>query len=705
MKKTILFAVSVSAVLLAGCLPQGKLTGRVVDQDGPVPGAAVLAMVWVEDGSKSMPVPDISNLDQEALDKALEKDMRDRGLPMAYARTFTGEQGAFVLDKFYFSAETKKAVKAMTQPKITRITLNAFQRGYLKHAATRFPKGMDMELSPAVVTLSKPESWKQLALDNYFRLLRRDEYDQGYSKHFGATREEKKWFLDYMTGNLNDAYQVSNIKGDKQWVEDCGHDFSDILVSSAGIQYNSALEKCNLLLRQAGVLRDWEELWLTHAYSPVDGQSPAVSAVKEAIDGLGPEYAEVKQYEGKILEGVAEAEKAYRKSGAPGDLRNGLKEEGPVPGKTAQMYNDGDKVGSYKALGYSLFQLLLGDLKQGTVTAMLPVTVVPKIRETAGGFYLLMNRPLTAQLPGGDGGNHGDKPEIRKSSETNKGQDSRIVVAERELVVLRDGTEVRRELVSEGSEKARRVYAEAKAKNLQIKAHALKEPKLLFYDKQGELAKELSLGRKDHKIVRKKHALLKSEKPIQQTPKAEAWVSENGKRALYVESVTEYELEEDEKTRKLNLGTTSNCKYYSSGGQVLFVKQLSSAYSVWRAALSEDGRVVVVVKSCEMPDWECPGPGEEEDSLIVYDETGKKLMGQRSALTNLVLSPNGKYLSACRGDEIFFFNTENKNVWKTESELAVRKIDNSGKARLSKSQGEGKKPIRIDIDLTKYLGD
>ena len=235
MKKTILFAVSMSAVLLAGCLPQEQITGRVIDESGPVPGAAVLAMVWVEDGSKALPVPDINNLDQEALDTALEKDMKDRGLPMAYARAFTDGQGAFTLDKLHFSAETGKVVKAMTQPKITRITLNAFQRGYLKHAATRFPKGMDMELPPAVIKLSKPENWKQLALDNYFRLLRRDEFDQGYSKHFGATKEEKKWFLDYMSSNLNDAYQASNIKGDKQWEEDCGRDFGDIIVSTAGM--------------------------------------------------------------------------------------------------------------------------------------------------------------------------------------------------------------------------------------------------------------------------------------------------------------------------------------------------------------------------------------------------------------------------------------------------------------------------------------
>ena len=335
------------AVLFYGCLPQEKLTGRVIDTTGPVPEAAVLGMVWIEDADKASPKPDVKNLKSEDLDAALDKDMKDRGLPMAYARAFSDKDGRFTLDKLHFSAETKKAVKAMKRPKITRITLNAFQRGYLKHAATVFPKSAMEELSPATVILSRPESWKQLALDSSYVTLRRNEYDAGYSKEFGATKEEKEWFLEYTKSNLNKAYAESDIKGDKQWEEDCGHDYSDLIISTAGIQRNPAREKCNRLLHQMGVLREWKEEWMDHSLAITEKPEPAVSAIKAALEALGPEYAEVKANEGYIIAGVDEAENQHRKSQTNQDLRNGLNENKTGTEEAQRLYNAGDKAGAY----------------------------------------------------------------------------------------------------------------------------------------------------------------------------------------------------------------------------------------------------------------------------------------------------------------------------------------------------------------------
>jgi len=396
------------AVLFYGCLPQEKLTGRVIDTTGPVPEAAVLGMVWIEDADKASPKPDVKNLKSEDLDAALDKDMKDRGLPMAYARAFSDKDGRFTLDKLHFSAETKKAVKAMKRPKITRITLNAFQRGYLKHAATVFPKSAMEELSPATVILSRPESWKQLALDSSYVTLRRNEYDAGYSKEFGATKEEKEWFLEYTKSNLNKAYAESDIKGDKQWEEDCGHDYSDLIISTAGIQRNPAREKCNRLLHQMGVLREWKEEWMDHSLAITEKPEPAVSAIKAALEALGPEYAEVKANEGYIIAGVDEAENQHRKSQTNQDLRNGLNENKTGTEEAQRLYNMGDKAGAYKALGRTLY--LPDEVRQGPLTAQLMIKTTPGITDTVSGFYLLMNKPLTAQLPNGDNGNHGDKP-------------------------------------------------------------------------------------------------------------------------------------------------------------------------------------------------------------------------------------------------------------------------------------------------------
>jgi len=410
------------AVLFWGCLPHEKLTGRVIDTAGPVPEATVLGMVWIEDADKARPVPDTEDLKPEDRDAALEKDMKDRGLPVAYARAFSDKNGWFTLDRLHFSAETKKAVKAMKQPKITRITLNVFQRGYLKHAVTIFPKGAAEDLPPVTVSLSRPESWKQLALDNYFRTLRRDEYDYGYSKEFGATKEEKNWFLEYTHSNLNKAYTESNIKGDKQWEEDCGHDYNDIVISTAGIQRNPKHEKCNQLLWQMGALREWEERWLDHSVVKVERAAAAISVVKVAINDLDAKYAEVKANESQIIAGVAETAKEYEKNQINQNLRNGLNESKTGTEEAQQLYNNGDKTGAYKALGHSLHTRMPNEIRQGTLTAQLVVKTVPGITDTVAGFYLLMNKPLTAQLPGGDDGNHKDKPkaELKESTGTIK---------------------------------------------------------------------------------------------------------------------------------------------------------------------------------------------------------------------------------------------------------------------------------------------
>lgn len=406
------------ALFFSGCLPQERLTGRVIDLTGPVPEAAVLGMVWVEDGDKAGPAPDVKGLKSEEIDAAMDKDMQDRGLPAAYARTFAGKDGWFTLDNFHFSAGTKKAVKAMEQPRITRVTMWAFQRGYRKQAVTVFPQSTTSELPPATVILSRPESWKQLALDSSYRTLRQDVYDAGYSKEFGATKEEKAWFLEYTNSNLDKAYAESNIKGDKVWEEDCGHDYNDVIISTAGMQRNPAREKCNRLLHQMGVLREWKEEWLGHSQAISGRTEPHISAVKEALGALGPEYAEVKANEGYIIAGVDEAENEQRKSRTNQNLRNGLNENKTGTEEAQRLYNTGDKAGAYKALGGVLYSQLPEEVRQGPLTAQLLIKTTPGITDTAAGFYLLMNRPLTAQLPNGDNGNHKDKPGYKAEGST-----------------------------------------------------------------------------------------------------------------------------------------------------------------------------------------------------------------------------------------------------------------------------------------------
>lgn len=250
--RILLFAV---LPLLAGCPPREEIRGRVISLTGPVPNAAVLGMVWIEDADKIKPIPDIKGMSAKERTDIFEADISKRGLPAAYARTFTDENGWFTLDKFHYSGETKKAVRAMKNPKVSRVTVAVFQRGYAKGAVTSFPKE-GHELPYATIILTRPGNWKDLADDNSYETLRRGEFYFGYSKEFGATKEEKNWFLEYTHSNLYKAYTDSDVKANKKWEETCGHDYSDVLVSTAGMQRNPAHERCGELLEDMGWIRN-----------------------------------------------------------------------------------------------------------------------------------------------------------------------------------------------------------------------------------------------------------------------------------------------------------------------------------------------------------------------------------------------------------------------------------------------------------------
>lgn len=694
------------AVLLAGCLPQQKLTGRVMDTAGPVPGAAVLTMVWIEDAGKALPAPEIRNLAQMDLDIILEKDMKDRGLPVAYARAFTDENGMFELDTLHFSAETKKAVKVMAQPKISRITLNAFQRGYLKHAATVFPKDIAKELSPAVVRLSKPESWKQLALDNPFRTLRRDEYDQGYSKEFGATKAEKKWFLDYISSNLNEAYQASNIKGDKQWEEDCGRDFSDIVISSSGMQRNPNHEKCNELLREMGVLRDWEKLWVDHSYVPDARQTPAINAIKEAVNALEAEFAEIKQYEAQIIAGAEEAAKEYTAQ-AQKDLRGGLSEASPLPLKAQNLYRNGDKAGAYKALGHALYSGLPAELKQGIVTAMLPAITLPRIKETTVGFYLLQNRPLTAQLPGGDGGNHKDKvKELDTSSETISEADAGIKLVEEELVFKDEAGQLIIEPALNGPEEVLKKHQPRKLKYIETKK--LSAPRLYFKGMAGAADKILPLETKTEELEQgggKRLERIKSSRPV---------LSKNNKWVLVDRSIIEtpYKVENGKKEYYSYDGQTATGRFdlYDSHGLKRYSKEFVAGRGVSGAypniVVADNGTVVV-------PTDDKPGGGNP--IVYVYDSAGQLILEYSYTDADVggasidKISPNGRYLAIRAGFNYastvtVFFDLKTKKSWKAEQDYVIYEMTNDGLVECDyyDDKKKARAPLAV-LDIKPYL--
>jgi hypothetical protein len=429
MKKTILFAVSISAVLLAGCLPQEKLTGRVIDTAGPVAGAAVLGMVWVEDAAKIKPAPEAKDLSLEERDTALNTDMKTRGLPVAYARGISGDDGWFRLEKLHFSAETARAIKAMQTPRITRVTVWAFQRGYRKQAVTTFLKDNAEEIPAATLLLFKPADWKELYRDNTVDSLTRDYMVKGYSKAFGATEAEKDWILEYTHSNLWQAYVESDIKGDKAMEEMCGRDYSDLQVSPEGIQRNPARERCAELKQRMNAVREIEELWIAHAKRSEDPLAAAKEVVRRAIALLPAEASEPVQYESMILAGIEDAANAKNRGAINNNPGTHWEEEAGL------QYGRGNKAAAYRVLGSNIYRQLPEEIKQGALTAQASIRAIPGIRETAAGFYLLMTRPLTAQLPGGDNGNNGGK----SKSSTDTAKEEGVLIEEYVAKVIIEG--------------------------------------------------------------------------------------------------------------------------------------------------------------------------------------------------------------------------------------------------------------------------
>ena len=457
-KTLICLVVFAFGLFLQGCGPETQILGMVwEDQAGkPVPGAAVMAMIWLEDANKALKKPVFDGKTREAV---MELDMIARGQPSAYARGFTDDNGNFKLDKFHFSAETKKKAGQLKNPVVARITLMAFARGYLKTAATSFPVTTDDRAAPALLYIGKPKDWHDLYGQNTADTLTEKYMLNAYSVDYGATKAEKKWMLDYAQANLWKAYTESNIKGSEHDESLCGHDFSDVIISSAGMQRNPSHERCARILWQMGEIRAIEDNWMAYSYNVKTWPETIKDLTKEALAALPAEYTEPKEYEPVILTGIDEANHNENAEDTKKTVyQNGLNSsavERQTLAEAQSLYNKGNKAGAYRAIGQAIYHSMFsavtdkdarlrigeesgklkagfalnlgnanktfGEIENSLATAGLTASaqaLVAGIGQSLSGFHLLMNRPQAAQLPGGDDGNHKDKPKIEADKST-----------------------------------------------------------------------------------------------------------------------------------------------------------------------------------------------------------------------------------------------------------------------------------------------
>lgn len=696
MKKTIIFA-----LLFCGCMPQQKLMGRLIDTSGPVADAAVLGMIWVEDAAKALPAPEINSITPEDRDVALDKDMAARGLPAAYSRTFSDKGGHFTIAKLHFSSETEQAIKAMKQPRITRVTLWAFQRNYRKQAVTLFPKQGE-DVSPATLLLLKPADWKELYRDNTVDTLTQDYMVKGYSKEFGATKQEKRWLLEYTHSNLWKAYVDSDIKGDKEMTELCGRDYSGVTVSTAGIAWDQTHERCAELKKRMGAVREIEESWISHSNKSGDALAAAKEVVRQAIALLPTEASEPKEYESLILAGLEDAANAKNKeavlSANPG---LSMEEEAKL------QYGKGDKASAYRAMGKTIFTQIPEEIKRGELTAQLAARTIPGIRETAAGFYLLMNRPLTAQLPGGDGGNHKDNlKELDISSETISEADAGIKLVEEELVFKDEAGQLIVEPALNGPEEVLKKHHPRKL--TYVEAKKLGVSRLYFKGMSGAADKTLPLETKTEELKQGKEKILKriiSNRPV---------FSKNNNWVLVDRSIVEsqYEIDADGKKHYGYDGQTTTGRFdlYDSHGLKRYNKEFVAGRGVSGAypniVVADNGTVAV-------PTDDKPGGGNP--IVYVFDASGQLILEYSHADVDIggasidKISPNGRYL-AIRASFNYastvtvFFDLKTKKSWKAEQDYVIYEITNDGFVRCDYYDDKKQAPsLTTVMDIKPYL--
>ena len=575
--------------------------------------------------------------------------------------------------------------------------------------------------------LFKPADWKELYRDNTVDTMTQDYMVKGYSKEFGATEQEKRWLLEYTHSNLWKAYVDSDIKGDKEMTELCGRDYSGVTVSTAGIVWDQTYERCAELKKRMGAVREIEESWISHANKSGDALAAAKEVVRRAIALLPAEASEPKEYEGMILAGIEDAANAKNK-GAVLSANPGIS----VEEEAKLQYGKGDKSSAYRAMGNTMYTQMPEELKQGELTAQLAARAITGIRETAAGFYLLMNRPLTAQLPGGDGGNGNDKPkaEVDKATGTIKCKGCYVKHEDATVVLFDDnGKEVERVYSStfhrnpripigldkkvlrklgakdqrEVDDKKLAAKYNAEMRKL-IKSTPLPNKRLRFYDEKHNVKKEVILETKVVHSTKVYNADWNEFREHRDVLTRHGEASVDGSHAIVVESHDEIR------------GTTTNnykLEYYDAAGNVLWSKKFPKNKIISAFAISEDGKKVATIDTCVECDHMSPEGLQSLLGFALYNEKGEEILhfpnGPKgegySPHSQIIMSPSGKYISVETSDENHnnipvFIDAEEKSFYiYNNSQASVPEIPNDGIVAISFWGPETK---TIDLKTVKF---
>jgi hypothetical protein len=228
----------------------------------------------------------------------------------------------------------------------------------------------------------------------------------------------------------------------------------------------------------------------------------------------------------------------------------------------------------------------------------------------------------------------------------------------------------------------------------------IRPPRLKVIDEKGKVLKEIPISKEKTKTKfrdERKKRDWDAEKKISKR----AAVSDNkmfgavGANVGIVPVLTDDYLEAYPRHRSLSYN--AKLTVYDNKGKVLFEKQYPEGKFIsgydGEVRISDNGTVAIITST-----------GEGEDTLHVYDRSGKEILvypeGESYvSISDPEISPNGKYLAVTIGEAVFF-NINTGAYWKADKPYIVRELSDKGIVRA----GYQNDPEKL-IDLKEHLGD
>jgi hypothetical protein len=323
--------------------------------------------------------------------------------------------------------------------------------------------------------------------------------------------------------------------------------------------------------------------------------------------------------------------------------------------------------------------------------------------------FLLMNRPLPAQLPGGDGGSHKDKPkvEIDKSTEVVMGNTAHIRLEVAELVFKNNEGITVSEYIADNDDARINAVQKREEKGFKLaETKKLKNPRVSFYDKSGDIIKEIQINRWERKIFPKIEQDAKAKEPLDTFWQIEesAEVSPDGGHVFIQTQTREGTLKYMEASHP-----KAEWKIFDYSGTQLWKKKGDDI--AMRGAVSDAGSLIVILGG------DREGGGDEK--LKVYDKAGAEAFSYPDPEDKVVqiytdrfsVSPNGRYL-AIRvtfedyKDRTVFFDLKTKKFWKSEREYVVYSVTNFGLVECYfYDEEKQERSITKFIDIKPYFKD